>query len=44
MLAVVAAAYAGLSRVAVPALARHGELLAGMAIAASGIAIQTLGI
>jgi sulfite exporter TauE/SafE len=44
MLAVVAAAYAGLSRVAAPALARHGELLAGAAIAASGIAIQTLGI
>jgi sulfite exporter TauE/SafE len=44
MLVIVAAAYAGLSRVAAPALARHAELLAGAAIAASGIAIQTLGI
>jgi len=40
----VAAAHVGLSRVSVPALARHAESLAGLAIAASGIAIQTLGI
>jgi nickel/cobalt transporter (NicO) family protein len=40
----VAAAHMGLSRVSVPALARHAESLAGLAIAASGIAIQTLGI
>jgi nickel/cobalt transporter (NicO) family protein len=44
MAALVAAAYMGLSRVPVPALARHAEMLAGLAIAASGIAIQTLGI
>ena len=44
MLAVVAAAYVGLARVALPAAAGHGDLLAGLAIAGSGVAIQTLGI
>jgi ABC-type nickel/cobalt efflux system permease component RcnA len=44
MSVLVAAAHVGLSRVSVPVLARHAELLAGLAIAASGIAIQTLGI
>lgn len=44
MLAVVAAGFVGLARVSSPSLARHSELLAGLAIAGSGIAIQTLGI
>jgi ABC-type nickel/cobalt efflux system permease component RcnA len=44
MLALVAAAHLGLSRLSLPLFARHAELLAGLAIAGSGIAIQTLGI
>lgn len=44
MLAVVAVGFVGLSRVSAPSLARHSDLLAGLTIAGSGIAIQTLGI
>ena len=44
MVALVAAGHLGLSRISAPALERHAELFAGLAIAGSGIAIQALGI
>ncbi len=44
MVAVVGAAYLGLSRVSLPFVQRHAEVFAGLAIALSGLAIQTLGI
>jgi len=44
MLALVAAGYLGTSRVQLAGLERHAELLAGIAIAGSGLAVQFLGI
>jgi ABC-type nickel/cobalt efflux system permease component RcnA len=44
MLAVVAAVYAGLSTWRAPALQRHAELLSGLAVLASGLAIEVLGL
>jgi nickel/cobalt transporter (NicO) family protein len=44
MLAVVTAGYLGLGRISVPWLERQADVFAGLAIASSGIAIQTLGI
>jgi nickel/cobalt transporter (NicO) family protein len=44
MVLVVTAAYLGLGRVSLPYVQRHAEFFAGLAIALSGVAIQTLGI
>jgi sulfite exporter TauE/SafE len=44
MLALVTVGHLGLSRVRLGALERHAELLAGLAIAGSGVAIQAFGL
>jgi ABC-type nickel/cobalt efflux system permease component RcnA len=44
MLAVVSLGYLGLARISQPFIERHAELFAGLAIAACGVAIRTLGI
>jgi nickel/cobalt exporter len=44
MVALVAIGHLGLSRVRLASLERHAELLAGLAVAGSGIAIRVLGI
>jgi hypothetical protein len=44
MLAVVAMGHVGASQLQLRGLERHAELLAGIAIAGSGLAVQVLGI
>jgi len=44
MLVLVALGYLGLSQLRMGQLERHAELLAGLAIAGSGVAIQALGV
>jgi ABC-type nickel/cobalt efflux system permease component RcnA len=44
MVSVVAVAYVGLSTLRAPAFERHAELLSGLAVLASGLAIEVLGL